>query len=65
MSPAECKDQEDVKKLNTVGYAVNDNMITVIPNYVELKIGHTTIKIPQRTFRQLAEWYLQDQKLED
>jgi hypothetical protein len=63
MKPCDCKDIESTKKLNEYGIRFNDEGITVIPNYVLLEMGHTSIKISMNRFKQFAEWYLKDQSL--
>lgn len=62
MKPADCKSLKDTTNLKEVGVKVNNNEIMVAPSTVILTMGHTTIKIPQSTFRTFAEWYLEDQK---
>jgi hypothetical protein len=61
MRPCDCQDAVDAAKLTEQGIKVNDQGIMVIPNYVELTMGHTTIKISMNRFKQFAEWYLADQ----
>lgn len=63
LSPANCKDFEDVKKLECSGIGFNDQSIVVQPNHVVLTMGHTTIIIGMKRFRQFAEWYLEDQEI--
>jgi hypothetical protein len=64
MKPCDCKDIQDLQKLNETGIGSNDDMLKVIPNYVELTLGPMMVKISMRRFRQFAEWYLKDQSKE-
>ena len=43
LRPCDCKDAIDTSKLEEQGIGHNDESITVIPNYVLLKMGHTEI----------------------
>jgi hypothetical protein len=61
MKPCECKDAVDVSKLDHSGLQFNDRSIQVIPNYIEIVMDHTTIKIPMSLFKKFATWYLADQ----
>jgi hypothetical protein len=63
IKPCECKDHTDVAKLSENGIGHNDESITVIPNYVLLKMGHTEIKISMKRFKMFAEWYLTEQTI--
>ena len=61
--PCDCKDITTAQQqLETQGIGINEDSITVIPNYVELKMGHTTIKIGMDKFKTFAEWYLTPQE---
>ena len=62
MKPCDCKSIEETQVcLNVQGIGHNDESITVIPNYVLLKLGHTQITISMKRFKQFSEWYLEDQ----
>jgi hypothetical protein len=61
LRPCDCKDAVDTSKLEEQGIGHNDESITVIPNYVLLKMGHTEIKISMKRFKMFAEWYLSEQ----
>jgi hypothetical protein len=61
LRPCDCKDAVDTSKLEDQGIGHNDESITVIPNYVLLKMGHTEIKISMKRFKMFAEWYLSEQ----
>lgn len=61
LRPCDCKDAVDTSKLEEQGIGHNDESITVIPNYVLLKMGHTEIKISMKRFKMFAEWYLTEQ----
>lgn len=61
LRPCDCKDAVDASKLEEQGIGHNDESITVIPNYVLLKMGHTEIKIGMKRFKMFAEWYLSEQ----
>ena len=62
MRPCDVKSIDEAsRKLNEQGIGFNDQSITVIPNYVLLKMGHTEIKISMDRFKSFAEWYLADQ----
>ena len=63
LRPCDCIDLQDVKKLEEQGVGHNDESISVIPNYVLLKMGHTEIKIGMNRFKMFAEWYLAPQKI--
>jgi hypothetical protein len=64
LRPCDCKDMETVSKLNEQGIGHNDESIMVEPSVVVLKMGHTTIKIPQSRFKMFAEWYLKEQDID-
>jgi hypothetical protein len=62
MKPCDCLSQWHVDNcLNEAGIKFNDDSITVCPNYVVLKMGHTKIKIHMPLFKRFAEWYLTNQ----
>jgi hypothetical protein len=61
LRPCDCKDIESVNKLTYSRIGHNENNITVEPNKVIMTIGHTTIRISQKTFKIFAEWYLEKQ----
>jgi len=64
LRPCDCHDRHTAAKLNEQGIAFNENSLAVLPAYVELKVGHTTIKIGMATFKRFAEWYLQEQEVQ-
>ena len=64
LRPCDCKDQFTANMLNEQGIGVNDESISVHPNYVLLTMGHTTVKISMGRFKLFAEWYLQEQEIE-
>lgn len=61
MRPCDCKDAVDAKKLEENGIAMNNESLVVTPNYVTLRLGHTTITMSMHRFKQFSEWYLSDQ----
>jgi hypothetical protein len=61
MRPCDCKDEQDVLKLEEVGITTNDRSISVTSTMIVLKIGFCKLKIPKNTFKLFAEWYLEDQ----
>ncbi|MCK4821194.1 hypothetical protein KA005_35845 [bacterium] len=62
MKPCDCKDQQDVEKLNEQGFRINNTAISVEPLSVILHLhGLLILKIPQKRFEQFARWYLADQ----
>ena len=63
LSPANCKDQDTVSKLNEQGIGINDKAIRIEPNLVIIDIANTTLRIDMRTFRIFAEWYLEEQEI--
>lgn len=65
LKPCDCHDRAMAKKLNEQGISFNDESITVLPNYVLLKMGHTEIKISMKRFKQFAEWYLEEQEIKE
>ena len=66
MKPCDCHDIDTtMKELNEQGLKLNDYSIEVRPSVVILDIGlMCQVKIPQRTFHRLAEWYFEDQEKE-
>ena len=64
LRPCDCKDMFTTEMLNEQGIGHNDESITIQPNSVILKMGHTTIKIPMIRFKLFAEWYLTEQEIE-
>jgi len=62
--PADCKDMFTASKLETQGIGHNEDSITIEPNSVVLKMGHTTVRIPMSRFKMFAEWYLEPQEVE-
>lgn len=63
LRPCDCKDSIDTSSLEEQGIGHNDESIVVIPNYVLLTMGHTTVKIGMKRFKMFAEWYLEPQKI--
>ena len=63
IKPADCKDITTANKLTEQGIARNEDSITVEPNVVILKMGHTSIRIPMSTFKLFSEWYLTEQDI--
>ena len=63
LKPCDCIDQYTAYKLNEQGIIFNDNSITVEPNVVVLKMGHTTVRIPMQLFKMFAGWYLTEQDI--
>ncbi len=64
LRPCDCKDQSTASRLEEQGIGHNDECIMVKPNYVELTMGHTTIKISMNRFKMFAEWYLEEQEID-
>lgn len=64
IKPCDCKDLLTANKLKEQGISWNDQSIMVEPSVVVLKMGHTTIRIPQSTFKLFAEWYLTEQEID-
>lgn len=62
--PCDCKDQATVNLLPEQGIGHNDESITVEPNSVVLRMGHTTVRISMARFKMFAEWYLGVQELD-
>ena len=63
LRPCDCIDMHTASLLNEQGISHNDQSISVEPNSVVLKMGHTTIKIPMSRFKMFAEWYLTEQEI--
>lgn len=61
MRPCDCKDLQDVKKLDHSGIKHNDIGIEVHPGSVIIERGPATLRIPQSHFERMARWYLEDQ----
>ena len=64
IKPCDCQDQFTVSKLNEQGIFINDNGITVEPNVVILKMGHTQVRIPMSQFKVFSDWYLTEQEID-
>lgn len=64
LKPCDCKDMYTANKLNDQGIKYNEDSISLQPNLVLLKIGHTAITIPMKRFQQFAEWFLTEQIIE-
>jgi hypothetical protein len=52
-------------KLEEQGIGHNDESITIKPNHVILKMGHTSISISMKRFKMFAEWYLEPQNINE
>ena len=63
--PCDCKDKSTAWKLKEQGISHNENSLSLQPNIVKMKIGHTTIEIPMYTFKLFSEWYLAEQEETD
>lgn len=61
LKPCDCKDMTTASRLNEQGIRYNEDSITVEPNVVVLKMGHTSIRIPMQMFKLFAVWYLSEQ----
>ncbi len=61
IKPCDCKDMATASLLNEQGIGHNEDSITVEPNVVVIKMGHTSIRIPMQKFKLFAEWYLSEQ----
>lgn len=62
MKPCDCHDEVTAKQLREQGIGHNEWSIVVKPLSVIISNNTTKLKIPQRRFKQFAEWYLEDQK---
>jgi hypothetical protein len=65
LKPCDCKDMATASKLNEQGIGHNDQSIMIKPAVVVLKMGHTTVRIPQARFKMFAEWYLEAQDIDN
>lgn len=63
MKPCDCKDSKDLEELDHSGIKFNDISLEVRPVSVFLEVGPCKVRIPQRQFKRLAEWYLEDQSI--
>jgi hypothetical protein len=63
LRPCDCRDAIDASRLEEQGIGVNEESITVIPNYVLLRMGHTEVKISMNRFKMFSEWYLREQEI--
>lgn len=61
MKPCDCKDAQDLKRLNEQGISINNNRLMVEPNYVKIQLGNCSFQISQSLFEKFARWYLEDQ----
>ena len=62
MKPCDCRTYRDVKELKEQGIAFNNVSIVVDSPGVILEISpHVQVKFTRETFKQFAEWYLEDQ----
>jgi len=63
MKPCDCHDQHTaMTQLSEQGIGFSDVSLSVEPAVVILEIGPCRLKISQRHFKRLAEWYLEDQE---
>jgi hypothetical protein len=65
LRPCDCRDQYTADILNEQGLGINDDSIHIEPSSVILTMGHTTIKIWMKLFKQFAEWYLEPQEIKE
>lgn len=65
LRPCDCESIAETKLLEEQGVGHNDESITVIPNYVLFKMGHTEVKISMKRFRLFAEWFMAPQELKE
>lgn len=65
LKPCDCKDSESIEQLNESGIGFNEDSITLDRNCVILKMSHTQVRIPASRFKMFAEWYLDEQEIED
>jgi len=66
MKPCDCKDLLDVSRMNESGISFNDHRIEVCPPSVFIDLGISCrVRISQRKFKRLAEWYLSENYRED
>lgn len=65
LRPCDCIDIASAESLNEQGIGHNDESITVEPNHVILRMGHTTIQISMKRFEMFARWYLEEQEIAD
>jgi len=63
MKPCNCKMEIQVRKLQEQGISFNNYKIEIDSSGVYLDIDpHVRMKIPHKTFKSFAEWYLGDQE---
>lgn len=65
LKPCDCKDPESIEQLNESGIGFNEDSITLDRNFVILQMSHTQVRIPTSRFKMFAEWYLNEQEIED
>jgi hypothetical protein len=65
LAPCDCIDINTAERLQERGISFNNRGISITPNYVELTMDHTTVKISMSTFKKFAQWYLEPQELKD
>lgn len=61
MRPCDCRDQQDLQKLNETGIGFNDESIEAHSNSVVLNSGSCSMRISKLHFKLFAKWYLEDQ----
>jgi hypothetical protein len=61
MKPCDCYDSITAAKLQFQGMSHNEWHIFVKPLSVLISNNTTELRIPQKRFKEFAEWYLEDQ----
>ena len=61
MRPCDCFDGHSMKNLKEHGIGVGNVALELDPVIVKLTVGPCTVKLSQHHFKQIAEWYLEDQ----
>lgn len=61
MRPCDCKDQQDLNKLDHNVLVFNERSIEAQSNCVIIKNGSCSMRLSKNDFKRFAEWYLQDQ----
>ena len=62
MKPCDCYDSVTAEELNEQGIGHNEWNILVKPLGVLISNNITELRIPQKRFKQFAQWYLEDQQ---
>jgi ribonucleotide reductase alpha subunit len=65
LTPCECKDNVNVRRLNEQGIGHNEYSLEVHPNRVILRTNDAELRIPQNIFEKFARWYLEPQELKE